>query len=701
MSLKRLPVFRQRFSEMIDDNYLYADKTSYIYDLTQSSDQGFFLCRPRRFGRTQLLSVFKELFTGNRQRFQGLWIERSDYSFPALPTILFDLSSCFDDLKDFNDHLVSSFTRIAERAGVKVQGKTASEFLLNLIKTFSQKSNSKVAVLIDEYNTAVTSNMDHAEFGKKGVAHRNADILGEFLATLSRPDVEPYIRFTLVTAIARFGLSPQDLAANHLTDISLDPRYSGICGFTREEFDSLFTDRLAETLAALKKEGLMDPTSTIEDLKQQIIDWYGGYSFDGEVTVFHPFSVIHFFKSKSFGAHWNNLGVYGYTPPFIQRKPLDFLLPTRRSYPKETLTQSDIIFSEAVSVLFYSGQLTIDTAPSAGTTDPNNHNAKPNELYSFRFPNREITSSYFKRCVSYILGPNFANNLPENGAQLRWCFEGHAAKMTEDLLSEMFTVLSWGRDIEDEKTFIGLVWATLKALGFTVNFPSGELYERPTLLVDHQDIGRVVIELKFLPDAKKLAVTEVDQALVKASINEIDYHKLKDILNMAIEYKSADLVDPIVYNFFNSFFLPISNEYTNTLSLKSAFQFLKIDEIYNLLSKIARLELGDLAADTILKVAASKRPLDRAKTDRELTIAAEKALQAIFDRGDLRQEGLDPDNVIGLGLAYSPNGPLVKTVFGPCPKGTDETSVSTNSLADVRELKNTLVSPIKNNIGNI
>ncbi|MDR1871068.1 MAG: AAA family ATPase [Deltaproteobacteria bacterium] len=695
MSLKHLPIFRQRFSEMIDDNFLYADKTSYLYDLTQRSDKGFFLCRPRRFGRTQLLTAFKELFTGARQRFQGLWIDQSDYSFPAHPPILFDLSDCFEDLEHFNRHLIYSLTCIAEKAGVKVQGKTASEFLINLIKALSQKSNSKVAVLIDEYNTAVTRNMDHAEFAKKGVAHRNADILGEFLATLSRPDVEPYIRFTLVTAIARFGLSPKDLAANHLTDISLDPRYSRICGFTMEEFDSLFTDRLEGTLAALKNKRLMEPTSTIEDLKQLIIDWYGGYSFDGKVTVFHPFSVVHFFYSESFGAQWNNLGVYGYTPPFIQRKPLDFLLPTRRSYPKETLTQSDITLSEAVSVIFYSGQLTIDKGPSSGTTDPDHHNAQANELYSFRFPNREITSNYFKHCVSYILGPNFKDNLKKNAEQLRWCFKGRAAKMTEDLLSEMFTVLSWGQEVEDEKTFIGLVWATLKALGFKVNFPSAELYERPTLLVDHQDLGRVVMELKFLQDAKKLAVTEADQALVKASINKIDSNKLKDILNMAIEYKLANLVDPIEYNFFNSFFLPYSNEYINTLSLKSAFQFLKIDEIYNLLSKIARLELGDLAADTILKVAASKRPLDQAQTDRELTMAAEKALQAIFDRGDLRPEGLDPDNVIGLGLAYSPNGPLVKTVFSPCPKGKDETWISKNSLVNIRDLKNMLNSPIK------
>ncbi|MDR1871036.1 MAG: AAA family ATPase [Deltaproteobacteria bacterium] len=165
MALKDLPTEDIPFTEIIDDNYLYADKTKYIYQLLLRKKGQFFLSRPRRFGKSLLLDTLRELFTGNRQRFEGLWIGQSDYDFKAYPTLFLTLSVKSDNPSALENAILNKL-KIATPEGLTVLGDTSDEYFENLIMALHAEFKSKVAVLIDEYDAPLTENL--ANFSQAG-----------------------------------------------------------------------------------------------------------------------------------------------------------------------------------------------------------------------------------------------------------------------------------------------------------------------------------------------------------------------------------------------------------------------------------------------------------------------------------------------------------------------------------------------------
>ncbi|MDR2142382.1 MAG: AAA family ATPase, partial [Deltaproteobacteria bacterium] len=245
MTLKELPLGNQSFARIIDDNLLYADKTRYVYNLVTSKERNYFLSRPRRFGKTLLLSVLEELFTGHRERFQGLWIDGSDYDFPRFPVLRLSLSLESGSPEIFQQNLINRLKDNAQAAKLRqvIEARTPAAYFEKLIKALSEEANSEIAVLIDEYDAPVTRNLDNSK-----IAKANAKILHDFFANLKDDKVSPCVGFTLVTGITRYALTSMDSGPNHLKDISLNPKFAGLCGFTLEEFDSIFADWLAASL---------------------------------------------------------------------------------------------------------------------------------------------------------------------------------------------------------------------------------------------------------------------------------------------------------------------------------------------------------------------------------------------------------------------------------------------------------------------
>ncbi|MDR2199029.1 MAG: AAA family ATPase [Deltaproteobacteria bacterium] len=318
MALKNLSVGAWTFANIIDRNILYADKTKYIYDLLNANEKDYFLSRPRRFGKTLLLYTLEELFSGNRERFKGLWIDASDYDFKKHPVIFFSLSleSRTPDILMAN--INNDLKTLARKAELELTDATPATYFGNLIQALSEKSKSEVVVLIDEYDAPVTRNMAHPE-----IAQSNADILHDFFATLKKVNVAPLIHFTFVTGITRYALTSMDSGANHLIDISLNPQFAGICGFTLEEFDSLFSERLPDVLASLAAKGEIKENVDIKGLKSKILDWYNGYNWEGPTKVLNPYSIINFFKNTYFDNFWILSGRPGRLSALIKEKPQD------------------------------------------------------------------------------------------------------------------------------------------------------------------------------------------------------------------------------------------------------------------------------------------------------------------------------------------------------------------------------------------
>jgi hypothetical protein len=212
-----------------------------------------------------------------------------------------------------------------------------TDYLENLVIALQKTANSEVVLLIDEYDAPVTRNM-----GNQELALANAKVLHDFFAALKNPNIKENSRFTFVTGITRYALSSLDSGPNHLNDISLDPEYGGICGFTLEEFNSDFANGLEPTLEILKKTGRIKSSSTVADLIQEIYRWYDGYNWGGETRVLNPYSILNFFKKNEFDTYWAQSGRPGHLKAIIKSKRDDFIKLKLDPYVSDQIRNPDL-----------------------------------------------------------------------------------------------------------------------------------------------------------------------------------------------------------------------------------------------------------------------------------------------------------------------------------------------------------------------
>ncbi|MDR0547816.1 MAG: AAA family ATPase, partial [Deltaproteobacteria bacterium] len=355
MTLKELPIGSQPVARIIEENLVYADKTAYILKLIKSKGQHFFLSRPRRFGKSLLINTLKELFSGRPELFKGLLIDQEGYDFPKRAVVSLSLSTNSQTSAILERNLMVTLKKIAKAYKVSVPISSSAQYFGDLIVAVSEKTNSQVAVLIDEYDAPVTRNLANEK-----VAEANAIILHDFFAKLKDDAVLERVAFTLVTGITRFALTSMDSGANHLNDISLAPEYDGICGFTIPEFDALFADRLEETLKSLKNIGKFTKDAKLSDLRNEIFRWYNGYDWGGKNRVLNPFSILHFFNNKRFAKYWIESGLLIHLTALIKARPWDFIDLQLKSYLSETIRKTELNKLQIAPVLFHSGYLTLD-----------------------------------------------------------------------------------------------------------------------------------------------------------------------------------------------------------------------------------------------------------------------------------------------------------------------------------------------------
>jgi hypothetical protein len=344
MEKKQLPVGRQSFRSLREDNCIYVDKTQQIYNICNEGKM-YFLSRPRRFGKSLLLSTMKEIFMGSKALFQDLWIaDKWDWtkknpiiyiSFLNVPYATMGLDA---GLRYF---LLEQF----EEQGIDSKGITDISLLFTrLIKELYQREG-KVVILIDEYDKAI---IDYLEHSKIEQAKANQEILGLFYGVLKEAD--DYIRLLFITGISKFTKVSLFSKLNNLNDITLNLNYATMLGYTQTELEHYFVDYIDDTL------DFMQPM-TREELLVDIRLWYNGYSWDGRNTVYNPFGTLLFFSNKDFQSFWFQSG----TPSFLVKKMLEqtyFHLENTET-TINFLDQYSLDNIELTSLLFQTGYLTI------------------------------------------------------------------------------------------------------------------------------------------------------------------------------------------------------------------------------------------------------------------------------------------------------------------------------------------------------
>lgn len=290
MGKAKLPIGIQDFEGLIADGYVYIDKTKLIYELI-TSGKPYFLSRPRRFGKSLLVSTLAALFSGKRQLFKNLWIDHSDWEWQQYPLIRLYMSTINNNTPEMlEDALIAELSKIAMQHQGTLSGATSSDYLSSLIDHLS--GSQKVVVLVDEYDKPILDRLDDER-----IACQNREILRRFYAILKARDAN--LKFVFLTGVTKFSKVSVFSGLNNLKDISLYKNYSTLLGITEQEISRYFT----EDLASIAKER----GELLTDLREQLKKWYNGYCFsqasDTE-RVYNPLSVMSFLDTARFNNYW-------------------------------------------------------------------------------------------------------------------------------------------------------------------------------------------------------------------------------------------------------------------------------------------------------------------------------------------------------------------------------------------------------------
>jgi hypothetical protein len=359
--LPNLPIGRQYFADIRRDDAVYVDKTEYIFNICSPASSGYFLSRPRRFGKSLTLDTIAELFSGNKPLFEGLWIaDKWDWS-ETHPIIRLSLDKIGheDGLKDA---LIVALKHIAATFAVTIDSTNHGLAFNELIEKVFNKTGKQVVILIDEYDKPIVDYIDPYNLEK---ANEQRDILKRFFSILK--GASKYTRFLFITGVSKFSHVSIFSDLNHLYDLTLDGDNAALCGYTQQELVHYFTPFLEKM-----------PLGTLENMKA----WYNGYSWDAKTFVYNPFSVLNFFKQKAYRNYWFATG----TPTFLVK-----LLRKRFQYKLEETEVSALIleafkleqfdYLDINSLLLQTGYLTIKEKT-------------PYNTYILNYPNEEVKQAF-------------------------------------------------------------------------------------------------------------------------------------------------------------------------------------------------------------------------------------------------------------------------------------------------------------------
>ena len=384
--LQRCPVGIQTFSKLREEDYLYVDKTDLVYRLTHGDARSVFLNRPRRFGKSLLVSTLEAYFQGRKELFKGLAIERLEREWTSYPVLRFDMSLGKHMEKEaLERYLGDQLSTYEQMYRIEQSAVDSNIRLKRLIQTAYQQTGRQVVVLIDEYD-APSLDVVHEERDLNALRH----VMRNFYSPLKACD--PYLRFVFLTGITKFSQLSIFSELNNIKNISMDEAYAALCGITQEELLttlSPYIDRFAEKLNISREE-------TISMLKQK----YNGYHFCWpSPDIFNPFSLLNAFAKQKIEDYWFGSG----TPTYLIEMLKKFnTLPSEIGRMECLASQFDTPTDRLTNVipLFYqSGYLTIKEG------DPEF------QTYLLDIPNQEVRLGLMQSLLPYYVEPDTFDSL--------------------------------------------------------------------------------------------------------------------------------------------------------------------------------------------------------------------------------------------------------------------------------------------------
>lgn len=344
---RKYPDGIQTFEKIIRDGYVYVDKTRLIWEIVHCGSQNIFLSRPRRFGKSLLISTLKAYFEGRRELFEGLAIDKLETEWKAYPVVRLDLSTANNalDAQQLYTKLANILEENEDSFGIEHKDLLPGDRLYHLVKAVYEKTGRQVVLLIDEYDApllGVLFDTDRESTYKS--------IVKELFSPIKKLD--PYLRFTFISGITKFSQLSIFSALNSLRDISMEDQYAALCGFTEEETQSVFREDI-HSLAGILRES--DESLSIK-LKQR----YDGYHFSPACKdIYNPYSILRAFSSMKIADYWYSSGTPTVLIEALKQFETDIYEIDGVEVTSSAFNQPTESVTNAVSLFYQSGYLTI------------------------------------------------------------------------------------------------------------------------------------------------------------------------------------------------------------------------------------------------------------------------------------------------------------------------------------------------------
>ena len=367
-----LPIGTQHFPHIVAGNYLYVDKTELIHQLIHNVRVGF-LSRPRRFGKSLLISTLEAIFQGRQELFKDLWIGKSDYQWPEHPVIKIDFSA----LTNTNAHTLEQAIKerlqeIYDYYHIPMVGTDDLKHMFRqLITQLSTKLSRQVVLLIDEYDKPIIDHITDLE-----TAEGNRAVLKQFYSVIKPSD--EYLQLVFITGISKFSQVSIFSDLNSLQDISLSTKYASLLGITQEELETNFQPYL-KNLAA--RQELSEAAAW-----KQVKHWYNGFNFtSANITVYNPFSTLLLFEQLEFRSYWFATATPSFLIKLIRKRNYNIAGLETTSFHELALASFDIENLKIPVLLLQTGYLTIASYD------------KQTQLYKLRYPNYEVKQAFLSQ----------------------------------------------------------------------------------------------------------------------------------------------------------------------------------------------------------------------------------------------------------------------------------------------------------------
>jgi len=487
MARKKFPIGVQSFQKLIEDEYVYVDKTEQIYNIVKEGGV-YFLSRPRRFGKSLLLSTFEAYFKGKKELFKGLAIEKKETEWIEYPVLRLDLNPQRYETKEDLEEILGRNLRQWENIYGCESDSTLSGRFYNLLEHIYRQTGRKVVVLVDEYDKPLQLSLHDPE-----LLDSYRRIFKGFYGVLKTAD--EFIRFAFLTGVSKFGKVSVFSDLNNLKDISMDNRYISVCGITETEMHRYFDDDLHQMAESLEM--------SFDELCKRLKEKYDGYQFNESQVegLYNPFSLLGAIDSMRLDDFWFNTGTPTFLVEMLKRGNYNVIDVERTEMTLSELSNISVDSNDPIQILYQTGYLTIKSYDSEA------------EIYTLGFPNEEVKNGFYKNLAPIYIEKsdriyqetsiNIKKTLVRNDV------DGFMNTI-KDFLPEISYIFHDNQK-RPERHFQEIIYILIVAAGFTARVEEMSPKGRSDIVVETRN-SVFVIELKMNKNPQ-IALQQIDEKL--------------------------------------------------------------------------------------------------------------------------------------------------------------------------------------------